>query len=71
MKKLNIEINCGEKTCAKEPGKFCPFVVARRFGTVSFCRIWYDEDSLGRPLPLEVKEGWLQRRPECLDAEKE
>lgn len=70
---LNLEIECGEITCASEPGKFCRFLTTRRFGTVHFCRLWYDQDEKGRPLPLDTvdgsPEGWLKRRPECLAAE--
>jgi len=65
---LKLEIDCGEKTCAAEPGKFCPFMRTRRFGTIAFCLLWHDEDSMGHPVHMEEKDGWLQRRPECLKA---
>jgi hypothetical protein len=69
MKKLTIEIECGEKTCAIEKGKFCPYLCTTRMGTIPYCGIWYDQDRKGMPAPLESKNGWLQRRPECLASE--
>lgn len=70
MKKtLKLEINCGEKTCYSEPGTPCQFLRTRKFGTVYFCNIWHDINERSGPLPLEENsEGWLLRRPECLQA---
>jgi hypothetical protein len=67
---LRLSINCGEKTCAIHPGHFCEFLRVRKFGTIQFCGIWYDEDEKGRPLALRESEGWLLRRPECLAAQE-
>jgi hypothetical protein len=64
MKNLVISIECGEKTCAKEKGKFCCNVRTFRIGSFKYCGIWPGSD-------LEEKDGWLQRCPECLKAEKE
>jgi len=65
---LVLKISCGEKTCAKEPGKFCEWVTTGKFGSISYCWLWNDRDFRGRPLPLEEEGGWLLRRPECLSA---
>ena len=68
---LKLEINCGEKTCYSEPGKPCQLLMTRKFGTIYFCKIWYDINERARPLPLEENaEGWLLRRPECIEAAK-
>lgn len=64
---LTIAIDAGEKTCASEPGKFCPWVRTSRFGTRWHCGLFgstYLRDENG-------DEGWLQRLGICLAAEKE
>lgn len=66
MKTLKIEIDCGDKTCASEPGKFCKYIRSRKYGQIHFCQLWHNEDGHGRPLQMEEKDGWLLRRPECL-----
>ena len=70
MKFLQLRIDCGERTCSPEPGKFCRFLRTRKFGTVYFCSIWHDMDDKGRPVPLEEEDGWLMRRSACLDNER-
>ena len=70
MKTLQLQINCGEKTCASEPGKFCRFVRTRKFGTIHFCSLWHDTDDKGRPVPLEEVDGWLLRRSACFANER-
>lgn len=71
---LHIDIECGEKTCASSPGKFCQFVRTRRFGQVTYCRLFSD-DRFSAPVPLETSEpdgrGWLLRHPKCLEAANE
>jgi hypothetical protein len=69
-RKLVIGIECGEKTCASKVGEFCKFLCTTRMGTIHYCGIWFDQDRKGMPLPLEAKDGWLQRRDECLAAEE-
>ncbi len=62
---LSFAIECGEKTCAKEPGLFCPFL---KIGTdlsqrtsvkpAGICHLFGSV--------FENEEGWIQRHPECL-----
>jgi hypothetical protein len=72
-RKLIIEIECGEKTCASEPGKFCNLIGSRHFGGISICTCFSRPDSKGilSFVELEEKDGWLLRCDECLAAEKE
>jgi len=53
---ITFEIECGEITCASEPGKFCQFLRAQLNGSCScylFGKLW-DTD------------GWVQRHFDCL-----
>lgn len=57
---LAFEINCGEKTCASEPGRFCEFFCDNCFGRPScffFGKLRDDED------------GWVRRHERCLALE--
>jgi hypothetical protein len=54
-----LVIQCGEQTCASEPGRFCRFVRVTHFGTRWQCRFY--EDRL-----YENSAGWLQRSEKCL-----
>lgn len=73
-KVLRIQIECGEESCASEPGKFCRFLSTERYGTVYHCTIFsktYDRGvyALGKSSPhtsMKEKDGWLQRHPECI-----
>ena len=60
--KITITTECGEKTCAAKPGKFCRFVRTNYFGTKPICNLYgvylWDED------------GWLIRCEECLKENK-
>lgn len=56
--KRTVTFECGERTCAVEPGKFCRFVVTRRCGTVYECGAFNGE--------LYDEGGWLMRCPACL-----
>jgi len=62
---LKIEIDCAEKTCASEPGKFCRFVSTKHFGQHYYCHLFEEDlkDSLGNG------EGWLLRCEKCLELE--
>lgn len=62
---IKLEIECGETTCASEPGKFCRFVGAMRFGTIPICLLFPDRES--PHTRLEDKDGWLQRCPQCME----
>ena len=62
---LELTIDCGDTTCASEPGKFCRFFGTRRMGTEFVCRLFpTTEDSF---TPLEDKDGWVQRCEACLE----
>lgn len=74
--KIEFEIECGEFTCASAPGKWCRFARTQRFGTEVYCEKFSSTRSkfgqLGfRFEPLEVKDGWTMRHPDCLEATKE
>jgi hypothetical protein len=61
---LHLEVLCGEKTCASEPGHFCRFLMTTHFGTRWSCHLFE------KPVVAEPDEtGWLMRLPECLRAE--
>ena len=68
MPKLTINIECGEKTCAKEPGKFCSYFGSKKMGTIPICTLFPSTDTVYTE--LEEKEGWTLRCPACLQAEK-
>jgi len=55
-KKLTFTIECGEKTCASVPGKFCQFFKASLNGKNS-CYLFG---------PVFDNDGWIQRHDECL-----
>ena len=65
--KHTIEIECGEKTCASEPGKLCRFVWSMKFGSYLVCAAFgaklFDDQGDGL--------GWLLRCDECLKTAKE
>ena len=73
-RKLEIEIDCGDTTCASAPGKFCRFAGARRWGTVPVCLLFPDQNpsrqNVSGHTGLDDKDGWVQRCQGCLDAEK-
>lgn len=54
-----IEVECGETTCASEPGKFCRFVGSKHFGTQPICML-YNE-----PINDDLA-GWLGRGEKCM-----
>lgn len=53
---LKFDIECGEKTCASEPGKFCLYCTIGAFGGAT-C-FFYGK--------LGESDGWVSRHPECL-----
>lgn len=73
MKTLQIQIDCGETTCAREPGKFCEFFGTRRFGTTPVCMLFPQADpnphNQGASTDLKGKDGWIQRCSACMEAE--
>jgi hypothetical protein len=57
------EIECGEKNCASEPGKFCKYLGISKLGMQVECRLF--------GCVLDVTKwgmGWTQRCKECLEA---
>lgn len=61
-RRLEIVIDSGETTRSRERGVSCDWVRTRRLGTVRFCGLFDGKE-------LEGDE-WLQRLPECVEAEK-
>jgi hypothetical protein len=62
---ITMSINCGEKTCASEPGEFCKYAISRVDGFNPTCRLFE------KPLKDEGEPtGWLKRCKECMESEK-
>jgi hypothetical protein len=53
------------ETCGDGSGSFCQFVRTGRFGTEWTCKLFREK------LALREAMGWLQRWPECIEAEEE
>lgn len=58
-----LRFQTGVNTCAYSPGKFCPFVRTKVYGTKFYCAL-FDEER------LFAEGGWLMRCPECLAWER-
>jgi len=67
---LNIVIDCGEKTCASEPGVFCQRLLTTHFGTRWVCGAFFDKECSPVVLHEDHEDGWLQRCDQCLEAEQ-
>jgi len=65
MKTLKIKIDCGDKTCSSDKGKFCRFEYASVTGSFPRCDL-FDKPLLDKDGGIM---GWLLRCKECLDAE--
>ena len=68
MRTLKIKLDCGQTTCASEPGKFCRFLTARADGSCPQCNLfggWRLTDANGDLT------GWILRCQACLEAEVE
>ena len=61
--KYTIEIECGEKTCASEPGRFCGWFGVGKFGWGSWCML-FDEKL------FDSTHGWVERCEKCLEEVK-
>lgn len=63
---LDFEIECGEQTCASEPGKFCIYCRPHAQGDATcyfFGKVF--------EAPKGSKwEGWLLRHPKCWELSK-
>ena len=57
---VTFRIECGETTCASEPGRFCGQFGSRRFGQVPHCMLF--------GVDLGELDGWVARCAECLAA---
>lgn len=69
MRRLVIEIDCGEDTCASAPRKFCAFLGSRKFGQHPVCRLF---PGGGQSFTdLTESGGWVQRCAACKRAEGE
>lgn len=67
-RKIVLEIECGELTCAKEKGEFCRFAGATHLGTVPACMLFPDFKANISHTELETVDGWTQRCDACLEA---
>jgi len=56
--KAAITWECGETTCAIEPGRLCQWCRVKSFGTIWICHLF--------EVRLEEREGWLMRYRKCL-----
>jgi hypothetical protein len=67
---LKVDIECGEKTCASEAGKFCEFFGSIKFGQVPVCTLFPsgEENRYSPHTILVEKDGWTQRCTKCLDS---
>jgi len=70
VRTLGIKIRCGATTCCWLPGKFCPQLRTSRLGTSWHCHLFHDQHGKGIWPSLQDQDGWLQRCPECLAAER-
>lgn len=72
-RKLTLTIDSGATTCASEPGKFCRFFGLKKFGSTPVCLLFPENPGMkdvGGTTYLKEKDGWVQRCPACLTAEK-
>ena len=65
---ITIEINCGQKVCAKESGMYCKFFGKRLFSQTPCCSLFPIADETFTE--LDVIDGRVQRCSKCLDAEQ-
>lgn len=63
--KLEVQIECGETTCAIETGKFCGYFGSRKFGQEHVCTLFNKQlfKTVG-------PDKWVARCPECLEKAK-
>jgi len=66
MKKVTIQLNCGESTCASVPGVFCAFMGATKFGTVPVCLL-FPGPSQAHTVLYENDAGWVARCQRCME----
>lgn len=69
-KLLGVEVSCGDKTCAVEPGTFCQFFGTAEFALSTICRL-FRQDLVHEPVDGDSPiAGWALRCDDCLRAEK-
>ena len=64
---IKIKIECGEHTCASEPGKFCGYAGTVRMSD-PICFLFHTHDKRGGFKPyveLDAIDGWTQRCQQC------
>lgn len=71
---LKISVDCGEKTCASEPGNFCRFMGSVKFGQVPVCTLFPDVKK-GETYTIlgntkEDDTGWVLRCQSCMALEE-
>jgi ADP-ribose pyrophosphatase YjhB (NUDIX family) len=67
--KIEIEIECGEKTCAREPGKFCRYFGTVGLGQKPVCRLFPTEKA--SYTHLDEVGGWTMRCDDCIAYSKQ
>ena len=71
---IRLTIDCGEKTCAREAGKFCSYFGTRSFGQKAVCMLFPSEAGGSYTDLAEISEGYsmglTQRCEACLQASK-
>lgn len=64
---LRIVIECGENTCASEPGKFCQYLGSTKLGTVTICTLFPSTHESFTYLE-NTSAGWVERCAACKQA---
>lgn len=72
LKILKLEIDCGETTCATEPGKFCKYFLTSRFGQAFHCQLFSETTDRGSLEELKEHQsgkfkGWISRHKDCMN----
>jgi len=68
---ITITIDCGETTCASEPGEFCRFVGMQGFGSRYVCTFPFEGLRGDQDRPRLFDEGgWIQRCALCKETFK-
>jgi len=67
--RFSLSSECGERTCASEPERFCQFLGTMKFGTVAVCLLFRNEVGDLQVLDNSRKDclGWTLRCPQCLE----
>ena len=74
-KVIAIKITSGDKTCANKPGDFCKYLGSIKFGSISVCMLFPNNNNNNTLKGdtsytiLEEKDGWVQRCEDCLKAD--